>query len=337
MSDRGSKPVLLSGIQPSGNLMIGNYIGSLRNWVHLQREYDCLFVLVDLHAITVRQDPAHLFRRCYEFLSLYIACGIDPQENTIYVQSHVSGHSQLAWILNCFSSMGELNRMTQFKDKSLRHSHNLNAGLFDYPVLMAADILLYGTAVVPVGEDQKQHLELARNLAERFNNLYGTTFTVPEPYIPKVGARIMSLQNPELKMSKSDDNANNYIALLDPPDIIKKKVQRAVTDSGREITYDAEKPGLRNLLTIYSVLADKPIEAIVQQYQGRGYGQLKSDLADVIIETLRPIQDRYSEISSNKDYIHAILLEGAERARARSEVMLRRVHNVLGFIPKHVK
>jgi len=260
MTENRKRPVLLSGIQPSGNLMIGNYIGALKNWVELQDQYDCLFVLVDLHAITVKQDPADLRRRSFEFLCLYLACGIEPEKNTIFVQSHVPGHSELSWILNCFTYVGELNRMTQFKEKSTRHNTNVNVGLFDYPVLMAADILLYGTDLVPVGHDQKQHLELARNIAERFNNIYGEIFTVPEPYIPKVGARIMSLQDPTSKMSKSDDNPNNYVALLDSPDIVRNKIKRAVTDSGSEIKYDESKPGICNLLSIYSAITERAIE-----------------------------------------------------------------------------
>lgn len=334
MSDERKRPILLSGIQPSGNLMIGNYIGALRNWVKLQEEYDCLFVLVDLHAITIKQNPTDLLRRCYEFLCLYLACGIDPDKNTIFVQSHVPGHSQLAWILNCFTHMGELNRMTQFKEKASRHSANVNAGLFDYPVLMAADILLYGTDLVPVGDDQKQHLELVRNVAERFNNIHGEIFTVPEPYIPEVGSRIMSLQDPTSKMSKSDDNSNNYIALLDSPDAIREKLKRAVTDSGREIKYDEAKPGLCNLLSIYSSITGKPTDVIEQDYDGKGYGHLKKDLAEIVVEFLDPIQERYGEFIKDRQYIEKILSEGAAIAHARSEMMIRRVHDVLGFIPQ---
>jgi len=334
MTENCMKPILLSGIQPSGNLMIGNHIGALRNWVRLQDEYDCLFVLVDLHAITVKQDPSDLQRRCYEFLCLYLACGIDPAKNTIFVQSHVPGHSELSWILNCFTYMGELNRMTQFKEKSNRHSSNVNAGLFDYPVLMAADILLYNTNLVPVGDDQKQHLELARNVAERFNNLYGEIFTVPEPYIPEVGARIMSLQDPTSKMSKSDDNPNNYIALLDSPDVIRKKLKRAVTDSGKEIKYDEAKPGVCNLLSIYSAITGKSIDVVEQDYGGKGYGHLKNDIAEIVVEFLNPIQERYRELAKDRQYVEKILSEGATIARARSEMMLRNIHDLLGFIPR---
>ncbi len=334
MNKTQERPVLLSGIQPSGNLMIGNYIGAIRNWVKLQDEYDCLFTLVNLHAITVKQDSADLLRRCYEFICLYLACGIDPEKNTIFVQSHVPGHSELSWILNCFTYMGELSRMTQFKEKSKRYNTNVNAGLFNYPILMAADILLYGTNLVPVGDDQKQHLELTRNLAERFNKIYGYVFTVPEPYIPEVGARIMSLQDPTSKMSKSDENANNYIALLDSPDVIHKKLKRAVTDSGEEIHYDETKPGICNLLTIYSAITGKSLHAIEQSYNGKGYGHLKKDLAEIVTEFLKPVQKKYRELSEDRSYITNIILKGEQSARARSNVVLKKVHNALGFIPK---
>jgi tryptophanyl-tRNA synthetase len=334
MSESPKKPVLLSGIQPSGNLMIGNYIGALGNWVKLQEQHDCLFMLVDLHSITVKQDPADLRRRCYEFLCLYLACGIDPEKNTIFVQSHVPGHSELSWILNCFTYMGELNRMTQFKEKSARHSANINVGLFDYPVLMAADILLYGTDLVPVGHDQKQHLELTRKVAERFNNLHGEIFTVPKPYIPEVGARIMSLQDPTAKMSKSDDNANNYIALLDPPNVVRKKLSRAVTDSGSEIRCDETKPGISNLLSIYSAITGRSIDLIEQDYDGKGYGQLKGDLADVIVQFLQPIQQRYAELADDRGYVDGILRQGAAAAHERSKPMLSKIRDLLGFIPR---
>lgn len=325
---------MFSGIQPSGNLTIGNYIGALRNWVALQGRYDSLFVLVDLHAITVRQDPMELRRHSYEFLRLYLACGIDPEKSTIFIQSHVPGHAQLTWILNCFTYLGELNRMTQFKEKYNRNRSNVNAGLFDYPALMAADILLYETNLVPVGEDQKQHLELTRDVAARFNNLYGEIFTVPEAYIPEVGARIMSLRDPASKMSKSDDNPNNYIALLDPPQVVEEKLLSAVTDSGREIKVDKDKPGISNLLNIYSAVSGKPIDAIERDYAGSGYGRFKADLVEIIIGFLRPIQERYMELTTDQSYLDNILHEGAGQARQRSKVMLDKVHSVLGFIPQ---
>jgi len=334
LNQTGKKPVLLSGIQPSGNLMIGNYVGALKNWAALQDQYDCLFVLVDLHAITVRQEPADLLRRCYEFISLYVACGLDPEKNTIFVQSHVPAHAELAWILNCYASMGELNRMTQFKDKAKRHESNVNVGLFGYPVLMAADILLYGTELVPVGEDQKQHLELARNIAERFNNLYGEILTVPEPYIPEVGARIMSLQEPTAKMSKSDDNASNYIALLDPPKVIAKKLKRAVTDSEGSIRYDQSKAGVSNLMSIYSAITGKSLAEIESAYEGEGYGKFKGDLVDIVTAFLEPIQKRYEEIRGDESLLSGILARGAQEARSRAEPILKRVHEALGFIPR---
>lgn len=328
------KPILLSGIQPSGNLMIGNYIGALKNWVKLQHDYDCLFMLVDLHSITVQQDPKKLRERCYDFLSLYIACGIDPQKNLLFVQSHVPAHSQLSWILNCYTFMGELNRMTQFKDKSKRHDSNINAGLFDYPVLMAADILLYGTDKVPVGEDQKQHLELTRDIAIRFNRLYGEIFTVPEPFIPPVGARIMSLLDPTQKMSKSDDNPNNYVALLDPPDLIRQKLKRAVTDSGSEIRFLNEKPGVSNLLTLYSALTERSIPDLEAAYAGVGYGKFKADVGEVIVEYLQPIQQRYQEIRQDTQGLAKILQQGAETASARAQKTIDQVYDAVGFIPK---
>jgi tryptophanyl-tRNA synthetase len=328
------KPVLFSGIQPSGNLTIGNYIGALRNWVALQDRYDSLFVLVDLHAITVRQNPEELLRRSYEFLRLYLACGIDPEKSTIFIQSHVAGHARLTWILNCFTYMGELNRMKQFKEKYSRHSANVNAGLFDYPVLMATDILLYETDLVPVGEDQKQHLELTRDVAARFNNLYGEIFTVPESYIPEFGARIMSLRDPASKMSKSDENPNNYIALLDPPDVVRLKLMSAVTDSGREIKVDKGKPGISNLLSIYSAVSGKPIDLIERDYGGSGYGRFKEDLAEIDVDFLRPVQERYTELTTDQSYLDKILHEGAARANRRSQKILHSVHEAIGFIPQ---
>ena len=258
-------PTLFSGIQPSGRLTIANFVGAIRNWVQLQDDYDCLFSLVDLHAITVRQDPEQLRERCRQFLCLYIACGLDPERNVMFMQSHVPAHSQLAWVLNCYTYTGELNRMTQFKDKSGKHADNVNAGLYDYPVLMAADILLYGTQLVPVGNDQKQHLELTRNIAQRFNSIYGEVFTVPEPHIPKVGARVMNLQDPTVKMSKSDTVPANYIALLDDPEQVRKKLKRAVTDSGSEVRYSEDKPGVSNLMSIFSAVTGKDLNAIERE------------------------------------------------------------------------
>jgi tryptophanyl-tRNA synthetase len=330
------KQVLLTGIQPSGHLMIGNYAGAIRNGVALQDEYDCLFMVVDLHAITVRPDPEKLRQRCYQVAGLYLACGIDPTRSTIFVQSHVSSHAELAVILNCFTQMGELNRMTQYKEKSSRVQSGANVGLFDYPVLMAADILLYQADLVPVGEDQKQHLELTRNIAGRFNGGHGEVFTVPEPYIPTVGARIMSLQDPSAKMSKSDSNANSYIGLLDSAEDISKKVARAVTDSGKEVRFDeAEKPGISNLMTIYSVVTGIALDALEAEYGDRGYGIFKKDLADAVIAFLQPIQERYADIAQSRTELDAILRDGASKAAARAESTLRHVQNCMGFIPSH--
>ncbi len=333
MSDDAVKPTLFSGIQPSGILTIGNYIGALKHWIKLQDDYDCLFSLVDMHAITVRQDPQELRERCYQFLALYLACGLDPDRNVIFVQSHVPAHAELAWVLNCFTYVGELNRMTQFKDKSSRHADNINAGLYDYPVLMAADILLYGTALVPVGNDQKQHLELTRNVAQRFNATYGDIFTVPEPYIPEVGARVMSLQEPAAKMSKSDPNSKNYVALLDPPKEVERKLKRAVTDTGAEVRFDeADKPGISNLMTIYSAVTGDSFQAIEARYEGSGYGQFKKDLASAVVEWLEPLQRRYHELMDDRGELDALLRRNAAVASERARSTLDRVHEAVGFI-----
>lgn len=333
MEAEAKKPTLLSGIQPSGILALGNYIGAIRNWVALQDQYQSIFLVVDLHAITVRQKPAELRQRCLSFAAQYLAAGIDPGKSIVVMQSHVPEHSQLAWALNCFTYTGELNRMTQFKDKSERHLDNVNAGLYTYPVLMAADILLYQTDLVPVGEDQKQHLELTRDIAMRFNNLYSPTFVVPEPFIPKTGARIMSLQNPTSKMSKSDENENNYIGLLDPPDVITKKIKRAVTDSRTDITYDeSERPGLSNLLSIYSVLSGTGLDDTVGHFSNSGYAELKSELAEVVVETLQPFQDRYAHLMDDKAYLSSVLNQGAEAARHIARKTLGKVYRKLGFV-----
>lgn len=334
MTSNTEKPIILSGIQPSGHLNIGNYLGAIKNWVDLQNEYHCIFMLADLHTITVKQDPAELRKRCYDFLAQYIACGINPESNVLFAQSHVAEHSQLAWVLNCYTCMGELNRMTQFKDKSKRHDKNINAGLFTYPSLMAADILLYNTALVPVGADQKQHLELTRDLAQRFNAQYGDIFRVPEPFIPKCAGRIMGLQNPECKMSKSDSNENNTITLLDSPKVIDKKIKRCVTDSGSEIKYHETKAGISNLLTLYSAITGLSIDSLEKQYEGQGYGTFKADVSKAIITTLTPIQDRFQKIRSDEDYLREILRKGAESASARASKMLDRVYDAIGLIPR---
>jgi len=327
------KPILLSGIQPSGHLTLGNYVGAMRNWVDLQKDYLGIFIVVDLHAITVRQKPADLRNRCLSFAAQYLAAGIDPDENLVFMQSHVPQHAELSWVLNCYTYMGELNRMTQFKDKSKRHEDNINSGLYTYPALMAADILLYQTDLVPVGADQKQHLELTRDIANRFNNTYSPTFKVPEPFIPQAGARIMSLQDPEKKMSKSDDNENNFIALLDPPDVLRRKIKRAVTDSAREITPDSiDAPGIGNLLTIYSVLSGESQDTVIQKLSGQQYSQFKTDLADQLVGFLEPFQDRYHKIMDDKAYLMGVLDTGAEKARHMAMRTMSKVHRKLGFV-----
>ena len=329
------RPTVLSGIQPSGHLTLGNYIGALKNWIDLQEQYDCYYTLVDLHTITVRQDPVELRERCYEFLALYMACGLDPQRTVLFVQSHVAAHARLSWVLNCYTQMGELNRMTQFKDKSTKHADNINAGLFSYPVLMAADILLYGAEQVPVGDDQKQHLELTRDVALRFNNLYGEVFTVPEPLIPKVGARIMGLQEPTAKMSKSDKAETNAIYLLDPPDKITRKLKRAVTDSDGEVRFDRDaKPGVANLMSILSAISGEDFAAIEQRFAGQGYGAFKGAVAEAVVETLRPVQERYETIRADREGLQRILRDGAARASERANTVLSRVHEAIGFIPE---
>lgn len=333
MSGTGKKKTLLSGIQPSGDLLIGHYLGAIRNWVALQEDHDCIFMLVDLHAVTVRQEPAELRRRCYDLLALYLACGIDAKQSMVFIQSHVPAHAELAWILNCYAQMGELNRMTQFKDKSKKHAENINVGLFSYPVLMAADILLYGADLVPVGEDQKQHLELTRDIAQRFNGIYGDLFTIPEPWIGPVGARIMGLQDPTKKMSKSDENQRNFIRLLDRPEDIRSKIKKAVTDSGTEVVYlPGEKPALANLMTIYSAFSGDSYDTISSRYAGKGYADFKSDLADVVADALEPIQSRYKEIREDKPALEKIIADGAETANHRAKRILRKVQRKIGLV-----
>jgi tryptophanyl-tRNA synthetase len=329
------KPTIVSGSAPSGVLTIGNYIGAIKTWGELQEQYNCYYMVVDLHSITVPQDPKLLRERSLSFYAQYLACGLDPEKNTIFFQSHVSEHAELAWILNCFTSMGALNRMTQFKDKSAKGEKNLNAGLFTYPALMAADILLYDTNLVPIGEDQKQHLELTRDLAQHFNNQYGPTFVMPEPFIPKQGARIMSLLDPNKKMSKSDENPNQYINLLDDPKLITKKVKSATTDSGTEIKFDEEnKPGVSNLLTIHSVLSGKSIPELEAHFAGKMYGHLKLETAEVVCATLAPVQARYNDFMKNKDYLHSIMKKHAARASEKAAAKLADVYGKVGFIPK---
>jgi tryptophanyl-tRNA synthetase len=328
------KKIIFSGIQPSGSLTLGNYIGALKNWVSLQEEYDSYYCIVDMHAITVPKEPKDLRKNTLEVLANYISAGLDPEKNTLFIQSHVPEHAELSWVLNCYTYFGELSRMTQFKDKSKKNSSNINAGLFDYPVLMSSDILLYQTDLVPVGEDQRQHLELSRDIAERFNNRYSPTFKVPEPYISKVGAKIMSLQDPESKMSKSDDNENGYILLNDSPDKIMKKFKRAVTDSIGEINYTDDQPGIKNMITIYSKLTDKSVDDILQDYSGKGYAELKEDTAEVVIESLRHIREESEKLVKDKTYLEKIYREGAEKARYSAMKTLRKVHKKIGFIPR---
>jgi tryptophanyl-tRNA synthetase len=334
-----NRPTVLSGIQPSGRLTLGNYLGAIKNWLPLSATHDCYYMLVDLHAITVRQDPAVLRERCYEFLALYIACGLDPKNNVLFVQSHVAAHARLSWVLNCYTQFGELSRMTQFKDKSAKHVDNINAGLFGYPVLMAADILLYDATHVPVGDDQKQHLELTRDIAQRFNNIYGAPkheiFVVPEPMIPPVGARIMGLQDPTAKMSKSDDAETNALYLLDPPDTITRKIKRAVTDVGAEVRFDiAEKPGVSNLLSILAATTGESITALEERFAGSQYGAFKAAVAEAVVECLKPVQARYQELREDRDGLLAVLRDGAARAAVRADATLKRVHEALGFIPE---
>ncbi len=330
MSDQ-PKPILLSGIQPSGQLCIANYVGAVKNWVELQETTRPIYLVVDMHAITVLQKPAELRQRTLSFAAQYIACGIDPEKSIIALQSHIPQHAELTWVLNTLTSMGELSRMTQFKDKSARHAGNINAGLFTYPVLMAADILIYQTDLVPVGEDQKQHLELTRNLAQRFNHRYSNTFKIPEPFIPKVGARVMSLQDPEKKMSKSDENSSNLVALLDPPKVITNKIKRAVTDSYTEVRYDENRPGLANLLSIFSVLSGQSYEELELHFTGKMYSDLKRELADLIIAKLEPIQSEYQRLIDDKQYLNQILKTGADRARSIAYKTLAKVYRKVGF------
>lgn len=327
------RKVIFSGIKPSGDLTLGNYIGAIKNWVKLQDEYDCYFCVVDLHAITVRQEPKDLRQRTLEILSIYIASGIDPDKNTLFIQSHVPAHSEAAWLLNCYTYMGELGRMTQYKDKSQKLGDSISAGLFNYPVLMAADILIYNADLVPVGKDQKQHLEIARDIAERFNNIYSPTFVVPDAYIPTEGAKIMDLQDSSKKMSKSEENPNGYILIMDPPEVIRKKVSRAVTDSLGIVKYSDEQPGVKNLINILSVLTKTTPEEIEKNYEGKGYAQFKSDVAEAIIKELEPIQTKVKELMANKSYLEEIYKKGAEKANYASMKTLRKMQKKIGLIP----
>ena len=325
-------PVSYSGIQPSGNLTIGNYLGALRNFSTYSEKYKCFYCVVDEHAITVRQVPADLRRRTYETFALYMACGLDPEKNTLYVQSHVHAHAELAWLLNCFTMFGELSRMTQFKDKSQRHADNINAGLFTYPVLMAADILLYQTDVVPVGIDQKQHVELCRDIAERFNAIHPGTFTVPEPIMAKTGMKIMSLAEPTAKMSKSDPNPNAVVYILDSKDDVLRKFRRAVTDSGSEVRYDEEKPGIANLMSIYRCFTGKSFEEIEQEFDGRGYGDFKTAVGEATADALAPVRDEFARLMADKAYLEGVMKQGAESAGRAAARTMSKVKRKLGFL-----
>lgn len=327
------KKIILSGIQATGSLTLGNYLGALNNWVEMQDQYDCYYMIADLHTLTIRKDPEELRKNTLSLIALYIAAGLDPEKNTIFVQSHIPAHSCLSWVLNCYTYMGELNRMTQFKDKAAKHADNINSGLFTYPVLMAADILAYNADLVPVGEDQKQHLEITRDIAERFNSIYGETFKMPEPYIGKVGARIMGLQDPTSKMSKSSPNELDKILLTDTPDDIRKKFKKAVTDSENKVRYDrAEKPGLSNLMAIYGIIKNKSMEEIEKEFDGKGYGVFKTAVAEAVVERLEPLQKRYYELLENPEKLKAIYEKGDKKAAEKADKMLKEVYNKIGLV-----
>ncbi|MCQ4727025.1 tryptophan--tRNA ligase [Anaerotignum faecicola] len=328
------KKVIFSGMQPSGLITLGNYLGALNNWTKLQDEYNCLYCVVDLHAITVRQDPAKLRKASRDVLIQYIAAGIDPEKSILYYQSHVPQHAELSWILNCYTYMGELGRMTQFKEKSQKHTDNINAGLFTYPVLMASDILLYQTDLVPVGEDQRQHLEITRDIAGRFNAVYGDVFKIPEAYIGKAGARVMALQEPSKKMSKSDENKNNTIALLDEPSVIMNKFKKAVTDSENEVRFSEDKPGVSNLLSIYCAVTGKTLQQAEAEFANCGYGSFKTSVGEAVVSKLEPFQKKVAELEKNKDYIEKVVKEGSEKASYLAAKTLRKVHKKIGFIPR---
>ena len=330
------KKALFSGMQATGRLTIGNYFGALKNWISLSDEYECFYSVVDMHSITVRQDPAVLRKRARELFMIYIAAGLDPEKNCIYFQSHVSAHAELAWILNCFTYMGELSRMTQFKDKSAKHSDNINAGLFTYPVLMAADILLYQADVVPVGIDQKQHLEITRDLANRFNNIYGDVFTVPEAYFGKSGTKIMSLQDPSKKMSKSDENPNASVYLMDDKDTIIRKFRRAVTDSENSIVRSGDKPGISNLIEIYSACRNISPAEVEKEFENSGYGDFKLAVGETVADTLKPLHERYDELANDKAYVDRMIKENAEKAAYMANKTLRKVQKKVGF-PERIR
>ena len=337
MEELKEKKRMLSGIKPSGDLTLGSYLGAIKNWAARSEEYDCFYFMADLHAITVRQNPADLRRRTLEQLAQYIACGLDPTKNTLFIQSHVRQHAELGWVLNCYTMFGELSRMTQFKDKSAKNADNINGGLFTYPSLMAADILLYQPDYVPVGEDQKQHVELCHTIARRFNGVYGDVFKIPEPFVPKVGARIMSLTNPTAKMSKSENGDTGRILVMDTPETIMRQFKRAITDSDTEncVRYDKEnKPGVANLMTIYSACTGKSYEEIETEFAGCGYGKFKPAVGEAVVETLRPIREEAARIIKDKAYLEQVYRDGAEKAGYVAEKTLRKVYKKVGFVAK---
>jgi len=329
------RKISFSGVQPSGNITLGNYMGALRRWPAYQDEYDCIYCVVDAHAITVRQDPAALRHRTLELFAQLIACGIDPERSILFIQSMVGAHAELAWVLNCFTMFGELSRMTQFKEKSAAHADNINAGLFTYPSLMNADILLYQTDIVPVGEDQRQHVELCRDVAQRFNSVYGDVFTIPEAIIPTVGARVMSLQEPEKKMSKSAENENSYILVMDQPEDILRKCRRAVTDSEASVHYDpVHKPGVSNLIDIYCAATDRTREQVEQDFAGQGYGTFKSAVGEAVVEVLRPVREETERLMSDRGELERLIRMGADKAASIAARTLRKVHKKVGFLPR---
>ena len=328
------KKTIFSATQPSGRITLGNYLGALRNWVALQDDYNAIYCVADEHAITVRQDPAALRRQPLELYPQFIACGLDPEKSIIFIQSHVPQHAELAWVLNCYTMFGELSRMTQFKDKSASHADNVNAGLFTYPSLMAADILLYQADLVPVGEDQRQHVEITRNIAQRFNGIYGDVFTMPEAYIPKVAARVMSLSEPEKKMSKSSPNENSFVLVMDKPEAIMRKFKRAITDSEGGIYRSPEKPGVTNLIEIYSAVTGMTPEAVENEFNGKGYGVFKPAVGEAVVEALRPIREETERLLGDKGYLETLYRQGAEKAAALANRTLRKVHKKVGFAPR---
>ena len=328
------KKIIFSATQPSGRITLGNYLGALRNWVALQDDYNAIYCVADEHAITVRQDPAALRRQSLELYAQFIACGLDPEKSIIFIQSHVPQHAELAWVMNCYTMFGELSRMTQFKDKSASHADNVNAGLFTYPSLMAADILLYQADLVPVGEDQRQHVEITRNIAQRFNGIYGDVFTMPEAYIPKVAARVMSLSEPEKKMSKSSPNENSFVLVMDKPEAIMRKFKRAITDSEGGIYRSPEKPGVTNLIEIYSAVTGMTPEAVENEFNGKGYGVFKPAVGEAVVEALRPIREETERLLGDKGYLETLYRQGAEKAAALANRTLRKVHKKVGFAPR---